>query len=89
MDTLGGSYDAPDDGLDEFDLTESDFDAAFAAGEPVVVVGRSAHPQWPRRVEDYYTLQVSDSRTLVTSSGRWGESSYRLNDDESPLFSTA
>jgi hypothetical protein len=39
-----GATRRPDDDLAEIDLTEAEIDAAFAAGQPVEVVGRDAPP---------------------------------------------
>jgi hypothetical protein len=67
-----GQLGSTDDDLDELDLTEDEFDARMARGEPVLVIGFAARPLLRERVEDYYTLQVSDSSTVPTSAGRWG-----------------
>jgi hypothetical protein len=72
--------------MDKLDLTEDEFDARFAEGEPVIVVGRDS-PAWPpRRVEDYYTLQMSDSTTLA-SAGRWAVGPRWVSDQDVPLVS--
>jgi hypothetical protein len=70
---------------EELDLTEDEFDAKFAAAEPVIVV---AHAPLRKHMEDYYTLQMSDS-TILTSAGRWGEGRLSTDDQETPLVSYA
>lgn len=72
---------------DDTNLTEDEFDARFAAAEPVVVVG-GARAQLREHVEDYYTLQMSNSTTL-TSAGRWGEGRRLVDDQKTPLVSHA
>src|SRR6185437_4935758 len=74
MDTPPGfEQTAPiDDELGETDMTEDEFDARMAAGQPALLVGFAARARLYERVEDYYTVQVSDSVTLPTSGGGWG-----------------
>lgn len=64
--------DIPDNDLDELDLTEDEFDARAAAGDPVVVIGLALAARLHTRLEDYYTLQMTDPRAVATSAGRWG-----------------
>jgi hypothetical protein len=76
---------------DDLDLTEAEFDARFAASEPVVVVG-VAPAKLRKRAEDYYTLQMSDAGALASGGqwgrgGRWGPRS--MSDQEAPLVSHA
>ena len=69
-----------DDADDELDMSEDEFDARMAACEPVMVVGYAARPQLRQRVEDYYTLQKSDSRTASMSAGRWAGGPQSMDD---------
>src|SRR5690348_9558043 len=77
------------DDLDEADLTEDEFDAMLAAGEPVIVMGFAARGYLHERVEDYYTLQVSDPRIVPASAGPWGGGPLSLSDDRTPIASHA
>jgi hypothetical protein len=83
-------FDAPEDESDEeLELTEDEFDARWAEGQPVMVIGFAARAQLRERIEDYYTLQMSDSRSLATSAGVWGSSTSLHIADQAPLLSNA
>jgi hypothetical protein len=77
------------DDLDEADLTENEFDTMLAAGEPVIVMGFAARRYLYERVEDYYTLQISDPRIVPASAGLWGGGPLSLSDDQTPVASHA
>lgn len=80
-----GERDSRDD-MDELDLAEDEFDGRFADGEPVMVVGWASGAQLRDRVEDYYSLQMSDS-TMLSSAGRWAVGPRWLSDQDVPLVS--
>jgi hypothetical protein len=82
-------FDAPDDHLDELDLTEDEFDARAAAGEPVMVIGLAVASRLHTRLEDYYTLQKSDPRAVATSAGRWGGGPQSPVDRQAQVASAA
>ncbi len=91
MDTPPGFEPAApiDDELDETDMTEDEFDARMAAGQPALVVGYVAKARLFDRVEDYYTVQVSGSSTLLTSGGQWGALPQSTGDHEASVLSAA
>jgi hypothetical protein len=78
--------DAPDVDADETELTEEEFDARMAAGEPVLVTGVGALRE---RFEDYYSLQITQPGTVAISAGRWGGErvSSAAADRDAQLFS--
>lgn len=84
-----GQFGSADEEPDELDLTEDEFDARMAAGEPVIVVGFGARAYLRERFEDYYTLQMSDSGLVPTSTGRWGSGPQPFADHQAPVASPA
>lgn len=84
-----GQFDPDDEDVTELDMTEDEFDAGMVGGEPVMVIGVAAWPIPRERVEDYYTLQISDSRAVPVSAGRWGSGPQLLPDQLAPVASAA
>lgn len=84
-----GDADRFDDADDEVDLTEEDFDARMAAGAPIMLIGLAARAGLRERVDDYYTLQISDSKIVPSSAGRWGHAPQTLSDEFAPVMSMA
>ncbi len=86
-----GTGDAAQDGREGVDdLTEDEFDVGWSAGQPVLVVGYEARAQLRGRVEEYYTLQVSDARAIHASAGPSGGAVQRwVTNEYAGLVSTA